>query len=288
MREKRPVKSSKDAIARKIQPWSRRDWALGSILLGMVFVAYSPVGWAGLVWDDVVSLTSNPCIVGPLGLKEIWTTQAALDFAPDCDHVLDRACVVWGLAPLPYHLVNVLQHGLCAILLWLVLRELRIPGAWLGAALWALHPVQVESVAWVTEMKNTQSCLFYLLTILFFVKRLRSAKMTRRGATDWNDALVLLFAALAIASKFSTMVLPAVLALCAWWVEGRWNWRTLLKLVPILLMSVVATVVTLWPRTSEISEAAGSEVARGCGWYGWPCRATWSGSTWASCFGLIR
>jgi hypothetical protein len=77
---------------------------------------------------------------------------------------------IFGLNPLPYHFVNVIIHAASAAVLWRVLRRLNVRGAWLGAALWTLHPVMVQSVAWITELKNTQSCLFYLLTILFFLQ----------------------------------------------------------------------------------------------------------------------
>ncbi len=88
---------------------------------------------------------------------------------------------MWGLDSLwPYHLVSVLMHATCAVLLWQVLRSLRVPGAWLGAALWALHPVEVESVAWIGEMKNTQSGMFFLLSILFFVRFLRASDANNR------------------------------------------------------------------------------------------------------------
>ena len=169
-------------------------------------------------------LTANPCIVGPLGLKEIWTTSAA-DICPLVLTTFWVEHALWGLAPLPYHLVNVLMHGACAVLLWRVLRSLRVQGAWLGAALWALHPVEVESVAWITEMKNTESGLFFLLSILFFVRWLRAKDLDGRTGGGWNYALTLLFAALAMASKSSTVILPVVLCLCAWWMEGRWHWR---------------------------------------------------------------
>ena len=134
-----------------------------------IILTYMPVWQAGFIWDDDVVLTANPCIVGPLGLKEIWTTSAA-DICPLVLTTFWVEHALWGLGPLPYHLVNVLMHGACAVLLWRVLRGLRVQGAWLGAALWALHPVAVESVAWITEMKNTESGLFFLLSILFFVR----------------------------------------------------------------------------------------------------------------------
>ena len=147
--------------------------ALGLILVLAVILIYQPVWYAGYIWDDDAYVTANPCIVGPLGLKEIWTTSAA-DICPLTLTTFWVEHALWGLAPLPYHLVNVFMHGACAVLLWRVLRSLQVPGAWLGAALWALHPVQVESVAWITEMKNTQSGLFYLLSILFFVRWLKA------------------------------------------------------------------------------------------------------------------
>ena len=246
--------------------WSGRDWFLGLILFLTVILAYQPVWYAGFVWDDAAHVTANPCIVGPLGLKEIWTTQAA----SICPLVLTTFWVehaLWGLKPLPYHLVTVFMQGGCAILLWQVLRRLQLPGAWLGAALWALHPLQVESVAWITEMKNTQSGLFYLLAILFYLKWLE-----KRDSRDWNYALTVLCAALAMASKTSTVVLPVVLALAAWWREGRWNWRNLTRLAPILTMSVVASALTLWSHPSQTAVMAESSGAGS-----WPERVARSG-----------
>jgi len=233
-----PVKTTEtDVVADRRLALFGRDWLWGLLLILAVIVAYVPVWWAGFIWDDDFHLTANPCIVGPLGLKEIWTTKAA----SICPLVLTTFWMehaLWGLSPLPYHLVNVFLHGLNAMVLWRVLLRLGIPGAWLGAALWALHPVQVESVAWITEMKNTQSCLFYLLSVLFFLRWLQAAQ--KNQPSGWNYACSLLFAAMAMASKSSTVVLPVVLCLCAWWMEGRWNWRTVTKVWPVFAMAVVA------------------------------------------------
>jgi hypothetical protein len=230
--------------ARPEPAWSTRDWAWSLLLIAAVFLAYIPVWRAGYLWDDDLVLTANPCIVGPLGLKEIWTTAAA-DICPLTLTTFWIEHKLWGLAPLPYHLVNVLLHGLGAVVLWRVLRGLGSPGGWLGAALWALHPVQVESVAWITEMKNTQSGLFFLLSILFFLKWLGT---DRGGRRNWNGnyALTLLFAAMAMASKSSTVLLPVVLCLCAWWREGRWHWRNVAAVVPLFAMSLAAGAVSMW------------------------------------------
>ena len=231
-----------------------RLWLGALTLMAAVVLAYGPIWRAGFVWDDDLVVTANPVIVGPLGLHEIWTTSAA-DICPLTLTTFWIEHKLWGLDPLPYHLVNVVLHGASAILLWRVLLSLRVPGAWLGAALWAMHPVQVESVAWISELKNTQSGVFYLLAILFFVKSLKtdSVDSSRRVA---NYAFALVFAALAMASKSSTVVLPLILALCAWWVEGRLRWQMMAKLSPIFLMSLVAGIVSIWTQSMQRSALA--------------------------------
>jgi tetratricopeptide (TPR) repeat protein len=252
-------------------PWFRGDRLWGLLLILAVLLTYAPVWQAGYIWDDDRLLTGNPCIVGPLGLKEIWTTSAA----DICPLVLTTYWVehaLWGLAPLPYHLVNVLMHGACAVVLWRVLRSLRVQGAWLGAALWALHPVAVESVAWITEMKNTESGLFFLLSILFFVRWLRAKDLNGRTGGGWNYALTLLFAALAMASKSSTVILPVVLCLCAWWMEGRWHWRNVARVLPIFLMSIAASALSIWTLGSQLSKAPAPQWVRT-----WPERLATAG-----------
>jgi tetratricopeptide (TPR) repeat protein len=243
-----------DPVASRIFSGSSRDWLWGLIMVLAIILVYQPVWWSGFVWDDNLMVTANPCIIGPLGLKEIWTSSAA-DICPLTLTTFWVEHVLWGLAPLPYHLVNVSLHGACAVVLWRVLRSLQVPGAWLGAALWAVHPVEVESVAWITEMKNTESCLFFLLAILFFVKWFRTKDINQHSGSNWNYALTLFFAALAMASKSSTVILPVVLCLCAWWVEGRWHWRNLIKVAPIFVISIAAGVVSMWTQKLQLAMA---------------------------------
>src|SRR5437899_5592828 len=138
--------------------WEQR-WLWGLFLIALVLIAYARVFRAGFIWDDESHLTQNPCIVGPLGLKEIWTSTRAVYYPLVLTSFWGLHKLV-GLSPPPYHILNVLMHVASAVLLWRVLRQLDVRGAWLGAVLWALHPVMVQSVAWVTELKNTQSCLF--------------------------------------------------------------------------------------------------------------------------------
>jgi tetratricopeptide (TPR) repeat protein len=233
-----------EALAARRLP--RREWLLAFLLVAATVVAYLSVWQAGFIWDDDSHLTKNPCIIGPLGFKGIWTTAAATYYPL----VLSNFWVqhaLWGLNPLPYHLVNVAMHAACGILLWKVLRQLQVKGAWLGAALWALHPVQVESVAWITELKNTQSCFFYLLSIFFFLRwRETNVARSERPRKIWSYGAALFCAVLAILSKSSTVMLPVVLGLCSWWIDGRWRWRDAIKLAPFLFISALASGWTIW------------------------------------------
>src|SRR4030095_9906078 len=138
-------------------------------LIAFVFIAYAQVFRADFIWDDESHLTRNPCVIGPFGLKEIWTSAQAVYYPLVLTTFLTLHKFV-GVNPFPYHPLNVSLHAASAVLLWRILQLLKVRGAWLGAALWALHPVMVQSVAWITELKNTQSCLFYLLAILCFLK----------------------------------------------------------------------------------------------------------------------
>lgn len=235
--------------------WARADWFYATALVVAVVLAYLPVWHAGFIWDDEAHVTANPCIVGPLGLWEIWTSPAANYFPL----VLTNFWVqhaLWGLNPLPYHLVNVAFHAAGAVLLWRVLRRLRIPGAALGAALWALHPVQVESVAWISELKNTQALLFYLLAIRFFLIWVAGEIADEKKERSY--ALALGCAVLAILSKPSTVMLPAVLALCGWWLAGNWSWRLVGRLVPFGVISAAAAGWTIWEQKYH-SLALGAE-----------------------------
>jgi len=260
-----------DSVALRMPPWFGCGWLLGLILVLAVILAYQPVWHAGFIWDDDVYITASPCIIGLHGLKEIWTTSAA-DISPLTFTTFWVEHALWGLAPLPYHLVNVLLHGACAVLLWRVLLSLKIPGAWLGAALWALHPVEVESVAWITEMKNTESGLFFLLSILFFVKWLRTKDLKERIGGGWYYALTLVFAALAMASKSSTVILPVALCLCAWWIEGRWHWRNLARVIPVFLMSIAASALSIWTQNLHLGAHIDPQFVRS-----WPERLATAG-----------
>jgi tetratricopeptide (TPR) repeat protein len=242
--------------------FERRDWCWGVLLIAFVFIAYAPVFHAGFIWDDESHLTQNPCIVGPLGLKEIWTSTRAV-YYPLVLTTFWAMHKFAGLLPFPYHTLNVLMHAVSAILLWRVLRQLGVGGAWLGSTLWALHPVMVQSIAWVTELKNTQSCLFYLLSILCFLsweKQSRTTQITRINISLIYGLSLGSFV-LATLSKPSVVMLPVVLALCIWWRQRRIRWHDVVPLAPFLVISALASAWTIWEQKFHAS-AVGPEWAQ--------------------------
>ena len=279
-KQTRKKKVVEKRVSKKISPQVERvpdaavrlsdDDVLGLILLLLVFLVYVPVWWARYSWDDSLLITANPCVVGPLGLKEIWTTNAA-DICPLTITTFWVEHALWGVRPLPYHLANVVLHGASTFLLWRVLRDLRIPGAWLGAAIWAVHPVQVETVVWISETKNTLSAVFFLLTIFFFIKGQRAKNNGQGELSSWSEMLTLLCAILAMTSKSSTVILPAVLCLCAWWIEGRWRWLNLVRVLPIGLVSVLVSLLSVWTQKHQ-GLTEGLNQARG-----WPERLATAG-----------
>jgi tetratricopeptide (TPR) repeat protein len=220
----------------------RYRWIFGLLVLGTV-LAYQPVWRAGFIWDDDAYVTQNALLTAPDGLNQIWfSAHRQSQYFPLVYTLLRFERALWGLNPLGYHLVNVLLHAANAVLLWQLLRRLAVPGAWLAAAIFALHPVQVESVAWITELKNVQSTLFYLLALLAWVKFIR-----KPAAPAWGFyGLALWFEALALFSKTTACTLPAALLLVLWWRRETIGWRRILQVLPFLLMGLAMGVVSVW------------------------------------------
>src|SRR6266404_5744589 len=136
-------------------------WALGLILFAGIIFAYQPAWHAGFIWDDDVYVTENKLLTAPDGLYRIWfSTDSPSQYFPLVYTAFRLERALWGLNPAGYHWINILLHATNALLLWQLLRRLKVPAAWLGAGLFALHPVQVESVAWITERKNVLSLFF--------------------------------------------------------------------------------------------------------------------------------
>ncbi len=215
-------------------------------LVALTVLAYLPALRGGFIWDDDLHVTQNQLLRTWQGLVDIWLTPGAiLQYYPLTHTSWWVQYHLWGLAPLGYHLVNVLLHGVSAAVLWRVLRRLAVPGAWMAAAVFALHPVQVESVAWVTELKNVQSGFFYLLALLGYL-RWGLADDAEPAGGRRIYALSFLSFACAVLSKSVTCTLPAAVALILWWKRGRLAPGQVVALVPLAAVSVAAGVLTAW------------------------------------------
>ena len=223
-----------------------RNLASAAVLVALTLLAYLPALRAGFVWDDDLHVTQNEVLRTWPGLVDIWLRPGAiLQYYPLTHTSWWIQYHLWGLAPLGYHLVNVLLHGASATVLWLVLRRLCVPGAWMAAAVFALHPVHVESVAWVTELKNVQSGFFYLLALLGFLRWALADEAAPGNGRRVYAASFLCFVC-AVLSKSITCTLPAAVALVLWWKRGRLAPDRILALVPLAIVSVAAGAQTAW------------------------------------------
>ena len=151
-----------------VEPVRPRDWLFAAALVAAVFLAYQPAWQGGFIWDDDTHLLNNP-VLRPGGVFRTWVPGTYVNYWPLTFTVYWVEYQLWGLDPVGFHLVNIALHALSAILIWRVLALLRVPGALLAAALFALHPVNVESVAWITQLKNTLSLALTLLSVLLYL-----------------------------------------------------------------------------------------------------------------------
>ncbi len=211
-------------------PPSRHDALAAAALALLLAAAYLPAFQAGFVWDDRI-FTEARAVREWSGLWRIWFQPREIvneaHYWPLVYSTFWLEHKLWGFAPFGYHAVNVLLHAANTLLLWRLARRLRLPGAWLLAALFAVHPLHVESVAWAIERKDLLSALFYLAAFLAW---LRHAEAPDGGRRHYLLALGLFVAGLLC--KSIVVTLPLALALCHWWQHGRLRAGDLARLAP--------------------------------------------------------
>ena len=167
-----------------IRPFGPRDWFFAATLVVAVFLVYQPAWQGGFLWDDDNHLLNNP-VLKPGGLAKVWVPGGYINYWPLTFTAYWLEFTIWGLNPLGFHLVNIAVHAVSALLVWRVLVRLRVPGAMFAAAIFALHPVNVESVAWISQLKGILSLMLALVSVLFFLpRRGRGAG----GALPWRSA----------------------------------------------------------------------------------------------------
>ena len=220
----------------------------GALLVLLTLITYLPALRGGFIWDDDSYVTQNPMLHSLGGLEAIWFKPLATpQYYPLVFTSFWVERHLWGVQPFGYHLVNVLLHALNAVLLWRVLQRLKIAGAWWIAAIFALHPVNVESVAWITERKNTLSGLFYLLSALAWLRFRPPTNRDAARAQDWRYYWIALgFFVCALLSKTVTCSLPLVLLLVTWWKTGRIEKRDVLVFTPWFIPGIASGFMTRW------------------------------------------
>lgn len=230
--------------------------AWGALLFAVALLAYGPALTGGLLWDDDGHVTA-PALRSWSGLSRIWFEPGATQqYYPLLHSAFWLEHRLWGDAPAGYHLVNVLQHALAATLFGALLRRLALPGAWLAALVFLLHPVCVESVAWISEQKNTLSTSLYLAAALAWLR----FEEDRRPA---RYLVAMLWFVAALLAKTVTASLPAALLVIAWWRRGRLDWRADVRpLLPWLILGGCAGLGTAWFEAAQIG-AAGEDFLLG-------------------------
>jgi len=210
-------------------------------MLAAVLV-YTRTFAAGFIWDDDFYVWNNPTLKTLGGIYDIWFRPLSIpQYYPLVHTTYWLEYRLWGDHPAGYHVVNVLLHAANAVLLWLVLRRLDVPAAWLGALLFAVHPVGVESVAWVTERKNTLSLCLALASLLSWLE----FNDERRSPWRWYALSLALFAA-SLLAKTVTVSLVGVLLVLTWWKTGRITLRDLRLAAPYLAIGLPLAVATVW------------------------------------------
>lgn len=213
----------------------RTDWLLAVLLVLATVLVYVPAYDGAFLWDDDVHVSQNPFLQNWDGLKQLWHIYARPQYYPMTYTSFWLDYRITGLHPLGYHVTNVALHAVGSLLVVALLRRLGVPNAWLGGFIFALHPVHVESVAWISERKNNLSIVFALAAMCLY-------PLTPKLSRNWWLALLLFVAA--VLSKTITCAMPAVLLVIVWWREGRITRRHVQHLVPFFAIGVTAGVLT--------------------------------------------
>src|SRR5437762_7246647 len=230
-------------IARRIFSPRGRALIFAVVLAAVTIFAYRPAWHGGFLWDDDDYIINNELLTSPHGWQRIWfSLDSPSQYFPLTYSTFRIEHALWGLNTTGYHWVNLLLHVGNALLVWAVLARLRVPGSWLAAAIFALHPVQAESVAWITERKNVLMGFFFLLTLLAWIAF--NDERTRRPWIFY--CLALIFYVLALSAKATACTLPAALFLILWLQNKPITIRRLIWILPFIVLGIGMGLLAVW------------------------------------------
>lgn len=250
---KRPRSST---IQRSAAPKNRAaghwpDWALALVLIALVVICYWPTIHAGFLMDDDHYVTKQPLVHSFDGLQKAWFQPSLVpQYYPVVYTVFWLEYQLWGPAPLGYHLVNVALHSAAVLLAWRLLTRLEVPGAWLAAAIFAVHPACVESVAWVTKLMNVLSLLLALGSMWCYLKFepiVASDRPRGRSGRAWGHYVTsLALYVVALLTKTVVAPLPMVLLVVYWWKRGSLRWRDVAPLCAFFAIGTGMGLMSIW------------------------------------------
>ncbi|MGD0766924.1 MAG: hypothetical protein ABSB42_01745 [Tepidisphaeraceae bacterium] len=232
-------------------PASGKDWYLWAAVLGLIaLVAFWPAINGTFLWDDDQYVTQNKALQDASGLKEIWKIPpGTIQYYPLSFTALWVEHQFWGNNSLGYRVVNLLMHAGAAVVLWRLLRRLSIPGAWAAAAIWAVHPLQAESVCWISECKNVLSGILAIGSALFYFEfaGMRDPDSNHRAwkvREDWQAYLISagLFL-LAMLAKTVVVFVPIAVLAVLWWKRRLSVWR-IVGALPMLVIGAALAMET--------------------------------------------
>lgn len=262
------------------EPASGKDWYLwAGVLALLVLVAFLPAATGQFIWDDDHHVGVIDTLDSVQGLAKIWMPldNATPQYYPLTSTTFWIEHHFWGDNPLGYHLVNILLQAASAIVVWRLLRRLAVPGAWLAAAIWAVHPLQAETVCWISERKNLLSGLLFFSSIWFYLEFAgltpAAAKAGTPGPSSGGSTVVLgnrvlayavswLLFALALLAKTVACAMPAVMIVVLWWKRRKLGFKSLWPLAPFFIAGLAMSGITVYRETAQ----GGTVEARGADW----------------------
>ena len=228
------------------------DLGLAALIAFLAFWIYSPAANGDWIWDDSLYVSDNPLLREPGRLWKAWFVHGSfVEYYPIEQTLQWFQWSLWGNNTLPYHLTNVALHVVDALLVWRLLEKLGLRFGWVGAVLFVVHPIMVESVAWISEFKNTLSLAPCLLALCAWIDYDREG-----GSRDYARALA--WFVVALLCKIGVAPVAGTLLLYAWWLRGRIGWRDILVTAPFLLMAIGLSVLNVW--TGAVYIASQSKV----------------------------